>query len=356
MDQQEEQGTRVRRGKLGMQSHPLLLPQFIVKDDAVTFGLTRLKDATPHERRFANRCDGVTPFREIVAENRLVGGIAATAPYLTWLQEPLDSVPGATSGEKWLVISPHPDDAEVSMGGTILNKSASTQITNLVVFSHLAHTLYMQSFGRPVEVTATRKDEALLAGQIMGCDTQFLEFPEFGLREALIPAKDLEDREQELREHVKFRLYKWIEEHRPDQVFAPASVGDHPDHRMIFDLILQFVDEDFFPETTFHFYEDFPYAAAYQQVDDFLSRFEHSYLDVEPWAEDISAALETKQTLGDIYRTQFRRGLARTLEEMAARTAAMTSPKEAPVKAAERFWRVGVFAVSAGGGSTWTSS
>jgi len=343
-----DSSAKKRQDMLGLETYPVVLPQFVMRGKAVFFGATPVSECDEQELSFAARCDGQTVFRDIVAQDRLVGGVAATAAYLAWLKGPVQqaSPENAEGRERWLIISPHPDDAELSMGGALLKKKGAIDATNLVCFSQLGHTIYPHAFIKPAEVTAVRKDEALLAGAVAGLDVKFLDFPEFGLREALIPSKDFYDREKELREALKLRLYEAIARIQPTQIYAPASIGDNPDHRLVFDIILEFVDEDLFPDMVVHFYEDFPYAAAYEEVDDFLSRFEHSYLDVEGWSEDISAVMEEKQIVCDIYRTQFRRSLARSLEEVAVRTGELVAYQDAEAApASERFWTVGIFAV-----------
>lgn len=345
--QKPKREVTARQGKLGLETYPVVLPQFIIRDQSVRFGDVHVSDCDPQEERFARRCDGQTPFREVVAQDRLVGGIAATAPYLAWLRQSLahEDAGAPAQGAHWLLISPHPDDAELSMGGLLLKHRGRVQATNLVCFSQLGHTIFPNAFVKPAEVTAVRRDEALLAAAVLGMETQFLEFPEYGLREALIPAKQFDEREDELREQLKLRLFAAISNAQPTKVFAPASVGDNPDHRLVFDIILEFVDEDLFPDLEVHFYEDFPYAAAYEDVDDFLSRFEHSYLDVEAWSEDINDVLEEKGILCDIYRTQFRRGLNKSLEKVAHRTGALLDSGAESPAATERFWTAGIFAV-----------
>jgi len=335
---------------LGLETFPVVLPQFLIQNNAVSFGTTHINECDEQESRFAARCDGRTPFREIVSHDRLVGGVAATAPYLAWLKAPLDFGGAAGAGadgarEGWLVVSPHPDDAELALGGTLLKHRDRIRATNLVCFSQLGHTIYPHAFVKPAEVTAVRKDEALLAAAAAGLETEFFDLPEYGLREALTPAKEFDDREKEVREGLKLRLYEAIVRHRPARLFAPASIGDNPDHRLVFDIVLEFVDEDLFPDLEVHFYEDFPYAAAYEEVDDFLSRFEHSYLDVRGWSEDISEQLEEKQILCDIYRTQFKRSLGKCLEEVADRNGAVLAPDRDSAQATERFWTAGIFAV-----------
>ena len=344
--EQPKRNVATRQGKLGLETYPVVLPQFTIRNQSVRFGGVHVSDCDAQEERFARRCDGLTPFREVVAQDRLVGGIAATAPYLGWLRRPLaPEEASSTPGESWLIISPHPDDAELSMGGLLLKHRGAVQATNVVCFSQLGHTIYPHAFVKPAEVTAVRRDEALLAAAVAGMETRFFDLPEYGLREALIPAKHFDDREDELREQLKLRLYAAISEAQPTKVFAPASIGDNPDHRLVFDIVLEFVDEDLFPDLEVHFYEDFPYAAAYEDVDDFLSRFEHSYLDVEAWSEDISEVLEEKGILCDIYRTQFRRGLNKSLEKVANRTGALLDSASEPSRATERFWTAGIFAV-----------
>jgi len=332
--------------RLDFRAYPMRLPHFVFRDGELCFGAQPLRAATEDEAAFAAECDGKTLFRDLMARYPGATGFAASAPYLTWFPKPIGQENSQSGGEHWLVIAPHPDDAELSMGGTLLNRPPDTRVTQAVCFSYAVHTIFPASFASPAEVSAIRQDEGALAALASGAEAEFFGYPEFKLRETILGENHLLDNEVVIKAALKLRIIASIDRAAPTQVFAPASIGNHPDHRMIFDIIVELVDEDRFPTITFHLYEDFPYCASYQAVDDFLSRFEHSYLDVKTWHNPITDVLSEKTAVADIYRTQFRRSLDTHLVAVAERVA-LTGPRDEST-AAERFWTLGLYSLAGG--------
>jgi N-acetylglucosamine malate deacetylase 1 len=106
-----------------------------------------------------------------------------------------------------LIIAPHPDDAELGMGGAIAKLSAQ---------GHRLHLLDMTSgeptpFGDPV----TRAAEAQAAARILG-----IERSQLGLTNRQV-VHDLASRH---------KLAAVIRRHRPDWLFIPYPLDAHPDH------------------------------------------------------------------------------------------------------------------------------
>lgn len=343
-----------RNPRLALSGYPVMLPHFFVADGGLYFGDSYLRTMDPDEAEFATLCDGRKTFREIISQMESAAGRAATAPYLTWLSEPLGAAPvreAPLDGGRWLVLSPHPDDAELSIGGTLFARPEGVDAVNVICFSDLLYTQFSQAFSQSFAVNAIRRDEALLAGAAMGVEVEFLGFPELAYRQAMTTEDAFLDTEKEIRQALKLRLLHVIRKHRPTHVFAPAGIGDHGDHRMIFDCVIEFVDDDIFPETTFHLFEDFPYSASQQAVDDFLSRFEYSYLDVVTHFQDTSAFAARKAAVTDIYRSQFRRGITDHVLRAGTRTAAMAAKGAPEPKAsAERYWTIGVMGMGGAAG------
>ena len=339
-----------RNPRLALSGYPVLLPHFTFKDSNLHFGDLFMRTVEPDEVEFAWRCDGRTTFREIMSAQPSAAGRAATAPYLTWLSSPLGEAqenPEPAAGGTWLVLSPHPDDAELSLSGTIMGRASEVDFVNVICFSDLLYTQFSTSFPQAFDVNAIRRDEALLAGAAMGTRIEFLGIPELAYRQNLTDEANFLDAERATKDALKLRLFNLIRQHKPTAVFAPAGIGNHADHRMVFDCVIEFVDDDVFPETAFHLYEDYPYSASYQAVDDFLARFEYSYLDVSTKFEDIAPVMARKMAVGDIHRSQFRRGIGDHVKRAAQRIAAIAAQGN-PAKdaAAERYWSVGVMGIS----------
>lgn len=107
-----------------------------------------------------------------------------------------------------LVIAPHPDDAELAMGGTMA-KMAS--------LGHRVHVLDLTN-GEPTPhgTVERRGREAAAAAKILGITRSCL-----GLRNREV-AHDLDSRH---------RLAAEIRRERPDMLFVPYFEDAHPDHR-----------------------------------------------------------------------------------------------------------------------------
>jgi bacillithiol biosynthesis deacetylase BshB1 len=106
-----------------------------------------------------------------------------------------------------LVIGPHPDDAELGMGGTVLR---------LLSQGHKVHLLDMTN-GEPTPhgSVETRARESAEAAKILGVERSLLGLPN---REVV---HNLESRH---------KLAAVIRVHRPNIMFLPYPTDAHPDH------------------------------------------------------------------------------------------------------------------------------
>ena len=109
---------------------------------------------------------------------------------------------------KILAISPHPDDVELGMGGSILK------------FTNVGHQVIIVDLSDGESASQgnseTRKKESIKSSRILGIEERItLDFPNNYLR------NEIESREE---------LTKIIRNIRPDILFAPYWVDPDPDH------------------------------------------------------------------------------------------------------------------------------
>jgi LmbE family N-acetylglucosaminyl deacetylase len=131
-----------------------------------------------------------------------------------------DLIPYMTSppsGEKIIVISPHPDDETLGMGGTIsLLMEAQKKLKALFLTS--GERADPSSGHKQKEYALMRENEAAKAMKVLGvADFEFLRFPDRGLFENLKTLKDA--------------LSKAIDDYSPDTIYCTSPVEPHPDHR-----------------------------------------------------------------------------------------------------------------------------
>ena len=117
-------------------------------------------------------------------------------------------MPDAPGKLRFLCLSPHPDDAELGMGGTLIKLRQQ---------GHYVHVCDLTN-GEPTPhgSVETRLKEAKAAGEAMGVGRSMLDLPNRRV------THDLESRH---------KIAAVIRQHRPDVLFIPFYPDAHPDHR-----------------------------------------------------------------------------------------------------------------------------
>ncbi len=322
-------------------AYPICLPHYALHEEAVWQGEEWVREMRAGEAGLAERCDGTQTLRALMDQAPGRARAAATARYLAWWPWPVASAPPpAPARAETIVLAPHPDDAELSMGGWLAQQEHPASCLVVVCFGTLAHTINGTAFPDATAVSHVRAQEATLASRMTGVPVEVLDYPEFSIRHGLTPAALMPAREHHLGAALRRRLYALLQAHQPARVFGPAAIGTHPDHRLLFEIMLELFDEDCFPETRFDLYEEAPYAARYEAVDDFLARFDGSYLSVTPWPADITEVLPEKGALAGVFHSQFKPGIAEVVANIAARNA----QRFGRTGGVEVFWELGAFA------------
>ena len=109
-----------------------------------------------------------------------------------------------------LIFGPHPDDAELGMGGTILK---------LAKQGHMVHIIDMTN-GEPTPFGSveTRANEAAAAAKVLGVERTLLGLPN---REVV---HSIENRH---------KVAAVIRQHKADWLFVPYPIDAHPDHMAV---------------------------------------------------------------------------------------------------------------------------
>jgi LmbE family N-acetylglucosaminyl deacetylase len=157
------------------------------------------------------------------------------------------------AGGRRLVISPHPDDAVLSLGATILGlRGRSEPVTVVTCFAGMPNVETDASwwdsrsgFTRAVEAVAWRRDEDRRACALLGCDVLHLEVPDGPYR--------TEDWEARLVPALASLIAPAA------TVYVPAGIADNPDHELARRAALR---ASLDASADVLLYAELPYAAA----------------------------------------------------------------------------------------------
>ena len=200
-----------------------------------------------------------------------------------------------------LVISPHPDDAVLSLGATILGLVArSEQVTLVTCFAGMPDPDAPASwwdarsgFERAVEAVAWRREEDRRACAVLGCDVLHLDVPDWPYRSG--------NREARLLEGLTPLIATAA------TVYLPAGIADNPDHELARRAALRAsldAGADVLP------YAELPYAITgpeHDFLDDWWGRSSDgqwrpgrpivSRVGATDWAQKLRAVLEYRSQL-----------------------------------------------------------
>ena len=167
------------------------------------------------------------------------------------------------SNKNILVISPHPDDLEIGMGGTIAKLiDQGVNVVSLLATDGSGSTTLSGLEGK--ELALLRQQEAREASKILG--VQFL-IP--------LPLKDVKSEER--REHFKNDLKETLKRFKPEEIYIPhPEIDKHPTHQLVATLVLEELkllseQNEYTPEKLWC-YEVWTPFSSYDRIED-ISQF-----------------------------------------------------------------------------------
>ncbi len=133
------------------------------------------------------------------------------------------------SGRRVLVISPHPDDAPISLGGTMAMLSQTNRVVTAVMSTGHRSFIYGTQRGERI---AMRESEVTKESRVLGAEPRFLRLPFY-------------DNNYEAGERDREILADLLGELDPDWIFMPHARDTHPAHiasrAMVVDSIRRFL-------------------------------------------------------------------------------------------------------------------
>ncbi|MHC4663838.1 MAG: PIG-L family deacetylase [Planctomycetota bacterium] len=120
-----------------------------------------------------------------------------------------------------LVISPHPDDDSIGLGGTLVRHARAGDPVKIVYLTDGSRGAAPEGTSSR-KLTELRQRETRKAAEILGVeDLEFLDIP---------------DRELEKHPEAVERLESIIREYKPERIYLPSQYEFHPDHRAASDF------------------------------------------------------------------------------------------------------------------------
>lgn len=293
-----------------------------------------------------SHCDGSRPLDGFTAADRETIGL--------WRQHGLLLMapphrPGHAVAEPPVIVSPHPDDAALALGGTVARQGGRF----LDVFSVETWTKDPYYAQRPAMTRRLLLAEEAVAARVLGARVELLGFVDAADRDLrrdrffADPAwSDRSAREEpELLDAVTERLAALLD--GAGLVYAPLGVGGHVDHLACREAVLELARGRGLGGARVAFYEDQPYSlfsSAQETAKQLGARLAEAGLgELRPQLRpvDDTAALTKCEALG-AYRIQVRKGIIQRIRRHDVRLAQGAEGSEAPASpafpAAERVW------------------
>jgi hypothetical protein len=268
-------GLRNLAGRIARRNwYPILIPYFRIVDGAMSSRPRDLAEAMA-------LCDGTRTLSDVAAAAGIAPGRflveEAAGGILLW-PEPLPPpvVPRSTPPLPQIIISPHLDDAALSVGRLMLARSPLRKIV-VDVFSTVSWWRFDLNADVLPRVQAARDAEEELVMRLTQC-----ELRRWGLAEAPLrgyPLKEIfiAERLPEASETHAIIRDKIIALAREQQLafwFLPLGIGNHIDHRIARDAAIEALESLKVDPGHILFYEDLPYAAQDPELRDYTGFLE----------------------------------------------------------------------------------
>jgi len=170
---------------------------------------------------------------------------------------------------KILILSPHMDDAFLSLGGFVSRLSMLHDFEILNIFSYDPWVLDDFKTTNKLENINIRKKEEMLNASIAGIKTNFLDLPA-GWKERGY-SKWQTNVDRKIDKKILIEVFNYLEKLVAffDLIFSPLGIGGHVDHKLIRGIACKLTLSKIF------YYEDLPYAVEkdfFRYVDNFRKK------------------------------------------------------------------------------------
>lgn len=330
--------TTLKSLRLDPRSFPVVLPHISCFRNQVYFGGKYITSLMPAEAEFLKSCGGMRTLAEIVNDTGTDARCAAhLARWFVWWDRAISEAPEASEAIERLVLTAGPEDAWFGMGGRLLLEAPQTSTMVLTCFGTLTGTRYREVFRTPDEVSTICRDEAALAARLAHVRQQVWGIPEQDVR--YWGGSNHASEQEALAAILRGIIIDVLGKYRPRQIFIPTATRLFSDAKLLFEILLSLFVEGRL-KADLHIYEDAPAANGHRPVDEFLSRFESSYIAPEEYFVDVTECIHRKFSLLEVFRCRFNR-LGRDAWERSARRNALLAGFSGQ-RFVERFWKVGV--------------
>jgi len=319
--------------------YPVLMPQERVVDGGLQT-LDRPVQPQPAEVVDALRlCDGTRTLAEVARESGATRSalleLVEAESLLMWRGPVRSDLALAQGGRsvRAVVVSPHPDDAPLCLGGMMLQAVAG-EVTVLDVFTRTAWSRFPTELNDVARIQTLRWAEERLMSRLSGANLQSLDLPEALLRQHMFSGifsdGPTSSYDTDVAEALVAAVVPLSRAHPLAVWYVPLAVGNHLDHRIVRDATLAALARAGVVEDQVRFYEDLPYAEKLGGVPDFATIVPGRTL--VPELIPIDAVVRWKLELNRVYWTQFTWSQITKLRDYATRIG--------DGHAAERVWRL----------------
>jgi hypothetical protein len=327
--------------RMAPQSHPIALPHITWSRDTLYFCGRAARSASREDWMRLVQCDGSKTLLELASSRDEARTIAAAAPWLLWWENRLGAVTAGDSGRiTRLVLSPGVETAWLGMGGRLLMDAATCPTKVITCFGLTARTVESLAFLTPGDLAAITRDESSLAARLAGVTQERWEFPARELR----PPGDRQSRSNVdwLKNMLREVIQQLLTGVAPKEIFVPMAVEPGSDAGVLLDVILSMYVDGLLEASQVHIFESSPLARGHRPVDEFLSRFEKSYLHLQEYFVPLAARGLQKGSHLEVFRSCIDNPLREAWLASAARNATLSHGwllRDDESGFAERFWR-----------------
>jgi LmbE family N-acetylglucosaminyl deacetylase len=248
--------------------YPILLPHCRVSNDGLTtLDNDKPKHLTPELAAALDLCDGTRTLAQLSGSANVSRAILAgerTAGTLLLWPHPVPPAPPALHDEtKTIILSPHLDDAALSLGAWMIARQSKPLLV-LDVFSTVSWWRF--DIGPKVlpRIQAARDAEEDLVMRLCGASIQRWSLAEAPLRgyplKEIFVADKLPEAAQ-AHDFIRRRVREAAAAHPKAEWFVPLCIGNHVDHRIARDAALDGLRDAGVEAKRVTFHEDQPYAA-----------------------------------------------------------------------------------------------